>query len=78
MSDDDHILKKHSIVIAGHHTSITLENIFWDQLKKIAKTHGVSISTLVGKIDAQRIYTPGDINLSSTIRVFILRNHLRD
>lgn len=77
MSDDDHILKKHSIVIAGHHTSITLENIFWRQLKQIAKARKLSLSNLVSGIDTQRIYTQGDINLSSTIRVFILKQHLK-
>jgi len=69
MSGDEGRLKKHSIVIAGHQTSFTLENIFWDQLKKIGRSRNISLSRLVTEIDSQR-----DTNLSSAIRVFILKN----
>lgn len=72
MSGDDYILKKHSIVIAGHQTSITLENIFWNQLKTLARTRNISLSTLVAEIDVQR-----DVNLSSAIRVYVLKSHLK-
>ncbi len=70
---NENALKKHSIVIAGHQTSITLENIFWRHLKKIARARGVSLSILISEIDAHR-----ESNLSSTIRVFILKNYLKD
>lgn len=72
MSGDENALKKHSIVIAGHQTSITLENIFWQHLKEIAKAQSVSLSTLIAKIDARR-----KANLSSAIRVFVLKNHIQ-
>jgi len=71
MATDDTTLKKHSIVIAGHQTSITLENIFWNQLKDIAAAQNISLSKLVADIDTARVG-----NLSSAIRVFVLKNSL--
>lgn len=68
MTADDEILKKHSVVIAGHQTSVTLENIFWSELKKIARTDGKSLKALITEIDETRT-----TNLSSAIRVYILR-----
>ncbi|VAV86447.1 hypothetical protein MNBD_ALPHA02-2084 [hydrothermal vent metagenome] len=71
MATNDTTLKKHSIVIAGHQTSVTLENIFWNQLKNIAAAQNTSLSKLVADIDATR-----EGNLSSAIRVFVLKNSL--
>ncbi len=68
MRDDDEILEKHSVVIAGHQTSVTLENIFWRKLKLIAKKDGKSLKALITEIDETR-----NTNLSSAIRVYILR-----
>lgn len=62
-------LAKRSIVIAGHRTSISLEDAFWTGLKQIAATRGISLAGLVAEIDAAR----GAANLSSAIRVFVLR-----
>jgi predicted DNA-binding ribbon-helix-helix protein len=64
---------KHSLTIAGHRTSISLESIFWDKLKKIAEVRGQSVASLVGAIDAAR----GNVNLSSAIRVFVLEDAVR-
>ncbi|MBM6594555.1 ribbon-helix-helix domain-containing protein [Microvirga pudoricolor] len=63
---------KRSISIAGHRTSITLEEPFWDALREIAGAEGRSVQSLVGRIDAGR----GEQNLSSAIRLFIL-DHFR-
>ncbi len=76
MSRYDNILKKHSIVISGHQTSITLENIFWDHLKSIANSRNISLSILIAEIDSQRMNDQADVNLSSAVRVFVLKNHL--
>ena len=62
------MLKKHSVKIAGHATSITLESPFWDQLKRVATERDMALSTLIEDIDTQR----GDQNLSSALRVFVL------
>jgi len=69
---DDHRLEKHSVVIAGHRTSITLEAIFWRALKAIAKDRNQSISELVAEIDRTRGEYDPPPNLSSALRVFVL------
>ena len=61
---------KHSITIAGHRTSISLEEEFWDALCKFAREDGLSVNALVGAIDKQRT-----TNLSSAIRVFVLNRY---
>ena len=59
---------KHSLMIAGHRTSITLEDAFWLRLRAIAARRGLSLAALAAQIDAGR----GAANLSSAIRVFVL------
>ena len=60
-------MKKRSVLIAGHPTSVSLEEEFWDALKAEAAARGVSVNALIEEIDAGRAG-----NLSSAIRVFIL------
>jgi len=59
---------KRSIVIAGHKTSVSLEDAFWKSLKEIASERDMSASDLVAVIDSERQHG----NLSSTIRLFVL------
>ena len=61
-------IAKHSLVIAGHRTSISLEDAFWKGLKAIAAADQRPLANLVAHIDATR----GEANLSSAIRVFVL------
>jgi predicted DNA-binding ribbon-helix-helix protein len=63
-------MRKHSLDIAGHRTSISLEDAFWDALREMASAQGVSLAGLVARIDAER----DGANLSSAIRVFVLQN----
>ncbi len=66
---------KRSVSIAGHRTSISLEEPFWEGLREIAEREKFSVQALIGRIDAER----GEQNLSSAIRVFVLtdmRNRL--
>lgn len=63
---------KRSIVIAGHKTSVSLEDAFWKGLKEIAGTRDMTLSDLVSSIDSDRRHG----NLSSAIRLFVL-NHYR-
>lgn len=65
------MLKKRSIIIAGHASSVSLESEFWEELKAVALRLGLSVNQLVTRIDQERMG-----NLSSAIRVFIL-NDLR-
>jgi predicted DNA-binding ribbon-helix-helix protein len=61
-------LSKHSLVIAGHRTSISLERAFWEALQAIARQRHVSIASVIASVDGER----GDANLSSALRVFVL------
>ena len=63
------MLEKHSITITGHHTSISLEPEFWDELKSICKAENKSLGKIISEIDEM----PINDNLSSKIRVFILK-----
>ena len=60
-------VKKRSVEIAGHRTSLSLEEAFWRALKRIAAREGVSINRLIERIDRER----GD-NLSSAVRIYVL------
>jgi predicted DNA-binding ribbon-helix-helix protein len=64
---------KRSIVIAGHKTSVSLEDAFWKGLKEIAGERDVTLSDLVASIDSDRRHG----NLSSGIRLFVL-DHYRN
>jgi predicted DNA-binding ribbon-helix-helix protein len=64
-------VKKHSIVIGSHKTSISLEEIFWTSLKQIARERATTVSAIIGLLDAS--HERG--NLSSTIRVFVLEHY---
>ena len=63
---------KRSIVIAGHKTSVSLEDAFWMALKEIAGGRELTLSELVASIDHDRRHG----NLSSAIRLFVL-DHFR-
>lgn len=60
---------KHSVRIAGHQTSISLEQKFWDILREIASRQNISINNLITNIDATR-----SGNMSSTLRLFVLED----
>ena len=64
---NDGIVKR-SVAIAGHQTSISLEEPFWEELKRMAAERGMSVNGLIADIDARRART----NLSSAIRLEIL------
>lgn len=62
---------KRSIVIAGHKTSVSLEDEFWKGLKEIAGERDVTLSDMVASIDTDRRHG----NLSSAIRLFVLDHY---
>jgi len=65
------MVRKRSVKIAGHSTSLSLEEVFWEALKEVARGRGLSINALIEEIDSGR-----GGNLSSAVRVFLL-NHYR-
>jgi predicted DNA-binding ribbon-helix-helix protein len=69
MTGDPTRIRKRSVSIAGHATSVSVEDAFWTALSVIANARGVSVSALIREIDETRTG-----NLSSAIRVFVLNN----
>ncbi len=65
-------LKKHSLTLGGHRTSISLEDIFWQQLAILAKRQNKSVQELIEAIDKTR-----QGNLSSAIRVYVVEALLK-
>lgn len=62
-------MRKRSVVIGGHATSISLEDEFWDELTAIARGRDLSLAGLIQQIDRER----GDrSNLSSALRLYVL------
>lgn len=71
MEQDIAEIKKRSVVISGHRTSISLENLFWDTLRNIASLRRISVNNLITEIDKSRTG-----NLSSAIRTYVLSHAL--
>jgi predicted DNA-binding ribbon-helix-helix protein len=65
-------MKKRSVTIHGHPTSITLEDAFWNALKSEANSRKTSLNKLIAEIDDTRVESAEENNLSSAIRLFIL------
>ena len=59
---------KRSVRLAGHKTSVSLEDAFWNALKEIAEKRLMTLRDLIGTIDSQRQQG----NLSSALRLFVL------
>lgn len=60
-------IRKRSVTLAGHRTSLSLEDAFWRALATAAREEGVSVNVLVARIDRTRTG-----NLSSAVRVYLL------
>ncbi len=60
-------IKKRSVTLAGHRTSLSLEEAFWTALKAEAAAQGLSAQALIERIDRERTG-----NLSSAVRVYLL------
>ena len=60
-------IRKRSVTVAGHKTSLSLEEAFWQALKDLAEAEGLSLNALVTRIDRMR-----SANLSSAARVYVL------
>jgi len=63
-------MRKRSVSIGGHRTSISLEDAFWDELSAIAKGRELSLNALVAEVD--RAKGAGG-NLSSALRLHVLK-----
>ncbi len=63
---------KRSVEIAGHKTSISLEPVFWDMLKRAATDQGVPLNALVARIDADRLKADNPPGLAGAIRIWLV------
>ena len=63
--------RKRSLTIAGHRTSVSLEEPFWDALKEIAAADGLTVAALIAAIDGGR----DGVNLSSALRLHVLAHY---
>jgi len=64
-------MRKRSVTIDGHRTSISLEDAFWTELSALSQARGLSLNALVAEIDRER--TQEQTNLSSALRVYVLQ-----
>lgn len=65
--------RKRSLTVAGHRTSVSLEEPFWEALKEIAAAHGQTVAGLIAAIDQSR----EGVNLSSALRLHVLAHYRR-
>jgi predicted DNA-binding ribbon-helix-helix protein len=64
-------MRKRSVSIGGHSTSVSLEDAFWEELSALARARGLSLAALVAEVDKSR----GNVkNLSSALRLYVLKN----
>ncbi|MFA6968491.1 ribbon-helix-helix domain-containing protein [Bosea sp. (in: a-proteobacteria)] len=73
MSQTANTDRKRSLTIAGHRTSVSLEEPFWEALKEIAATEGLTVAALIATIDTGR----EAVNLSSALRLHVLAHYRR-
>jgi len=67
-------IRKRSVSLGGHRTSVSLEQAFWEELSRIARSRNQSTNALVAEIDRHRgtLAGEGAANLSSAVRLFVL------
>lgn len=66
-------LRKRSVCLSGHRTSIALEGEFWEILDDMAVREGQSLAALIGRIDRERV---PEQPLASSLRLAVLRHAL--
>jgi len=78
VADFYHPPVKRSVEIAGHKTSISLEPLFWDLLRRAAEREGLPINALVARIDAERIAVERPPGLAGAIRLWLAAQESMD
>jgi predicted DNA-binding ribbon-helix-helix protein len=69
-------LRKRSMRLAGHRTSLALEDEFWAALDAIARAKGLSLPVLIAALDETRAKEAPEASLASAVRVFVLANRV--
>ena len=62
------MIRKRSVTLQTHATSVSLEDEYWSELKRMAAELGVSLNILIAHVDSAR----GTHNLSSALRLAVL------
>lgn len=65
--------EKRSLTLRGHRTSVSLEPVFWQALRRLAAQEGRSVNDLAAQIDAERAAEDPTVSLASVIRTRLLR-----
>lgn len=66
-------IRRHSVSIHGHRTSVSIEDAFWAELKRIAREEGRSVAAVIATVDRARAGQGADApNLSSALRLHVL------
>lgn len=78
MSNPYHPPVKRSVEIAGHKTSISLEPLFWEMLRKAAARQDLPINALVAAIDEERIRSDTPPGLASALRIWLVTDSLAE
>lgn len=66
---------KHSLTLKGHRTSVSLEDVFWQEFRRLARAEDKTINALATEIDLAR---DPEVGLASSIRVYVLRKALEE
>jgi len=69
LQNDDARLKKRSVRLQGHETSVSVESIFWDELRRLAQAQNLSLNGLVTQIDEARTGS-----LSGALRLYVIND----
>ncbi len=70
-------MRKRSVTLKGHRTSIALEDEFWDALDDIAGARNRSLANLITEIDRKRLKQSPAPGLASALRVFVLKTAIQ-
>ncbi len=60
-------LRRRTLTVSGHRTSVALEPVYWEELAAVAQSRGLSLAALIGEIDAAR-----QGSLASALRVYVV------
>ena len=71
------MVKRYSVTLHGHRTSVSLEPEFWAVLKQVAEQNGLSLAALIQSIDDERLNAGPPTGLSSALRLYLLK-HLQN
>ena len=67
-------MRRHSVTLHGHRTSVSLEPEFWALLKQVAEQDRLSVAAVIQRVDDERLNSLPTNGLSSALRVYLLQH----